>query len=315
MAVDLAMERARSGSPSRKMALEPMNSYGTLLAELVDAAGVSPDILDHVTSEVRIIFSSGVGIKRPMAESVHGPRLIRERSNCPRQVPEAVLGLLNVGLIYHNQGQVEHSVSTYVHALVAWIKVLPVDHRPEQVLMVICGAIGAALESSTQDEVALAVYLLGVAAAGPGGEETPELGYCHGCVGSVLFHMHMYDEALRYFRTSLEIRCHLKEVSPEVAAEDEVAVIENNIGACSVAVVDNVYGMACFKSAHTSLRERYPPNHAYVCCVAQNMERAKLNLCNHEVNMALVPRPIFRSKKEKKSKGCLLYTSPSPRDS
>eukprot|EP00656_Telonema_subtile_P033865 TRINITY_DN3790_c0_g1_i1.p1 TRINITY_DN3790_c0_g1~~TRINITY_DN3790_c0_g1_i1.p1 ORF type:complete len:310 (-),score=47.80 TRINITY_DN3790_c0_g1_i1:24-953(-) len=300
MAVELAREGAKSSLGSNELSLEPCSSYETLLADLVDASSLSHDLLDQVLTQLNTIFYSS-GPSNP-ALSMHGPRLIRERNTCPQRVPPGVMGLLNVGLIQHNQNQIDRAVSTYLQALSSWMQHLPESHPAEGVLMVICSAVGAALESASRDEAALAVYTLGVVAGTQEPEPTPELGYCNGCMGSVLFHMGLFESARAYFRTSLDIRTKLRDSNRVRVSDEEVAVVQNNLGACSVALTDNVHGMEMYKLAYAVLREKHAPNHAYVCAVNQNMQRAKLNIGNHEVNMSLVPRPIFRPKKPKKEK-------------
>lgn len=168
--------------------------------------------------------------------------------------------------------------------------------------MVICGAIGAALESAQDDETALAVYSLGLVAGQQMNDPTAELGYCHGCMGSALFHMGVWDQALEHFDESLQIRLDLSSQDETLVTLDELAVVENNIGACCVAMEDNVRGMKSYKSAVSRLRDKYPAHHTFVMTVQQNIQRARLNLGNHEVDMTLLPRPIFRPKKEKKAK-------------
>ena len=61
------------------------------------------------------------------------------------------------------------------------------------------GATGA-LESGLRDEAALAVYALGVRVGSQLPEATPELGYCSACLGSVLFHLGVYDPALQHLQ-------------------------------------------------------------------------------------------------------------------
>lgn len=211
--------------------------------------------------------------------------------------------LVAAGLIYHNRGQVDLAVSTYTEALSSWVKALPRGHSVQNVLMVICGAIGGALESALKDEAALAVYTLGVVAGKQLPEPSLELGYCLGCMGSALFHMGSYDTALPQLQACFDLRSTLDAAEESVVTVEELAVAENNIGACCVAMENNVTGMKFYKSAYDRLREKYQPHHTFVMSVQQNIQRARLNLCNHDVDMSLMPRPIFRPKKEKKAKG------------
>jgi len=313
------MPTAELEAPENKrsdLTLVPLEAYDhSLLLDLLHRASIEngEDLLNEMLSEMERIYMA-LAPKRRLVPTMNGPRLIREHSTCPDDVPEDVLGLLNVGLIYHNDKKTDLAVCAYLEALSSWILKLPRSHTAQMAVMVVACAVGGALESGTNDEAAMAVYLLGTRIGEKFAAPTPELGYCYACLGSVLFHLGMYDAALEQLKLARKIRMDVKEVAAEKctrlerangpAAElDELAIVENNIGACYVAIEDNVRGMEAYKTAYNVLRAQHQPHHAYVTSVVQNMERARLNVSNHEVDMTREARPIIRAKKEKKKKG------------
>jgi len=314
MAVESARESA-GDNRNTELTLMPQESYDhSLLVDLLGRASLSnqDELLNEVLADMERIFLALAPKRRP-TPALHGPRLIREHSTCPDSLPEDVLGLLNVGLIYHNDKQIDLAVAAYQEALTAWIAELPRSHNRQMALMVIACAVGGALESGLRDEAALAVYALGVRVGSQLPEATPELGYCCACLGAVLFHLGVYDPALQHLQQARKIRMDVKNVAAERCVKigrtegprtelDELAIVENNIGACFMAIEDNVHGMESYKTAYAVLRALHPPHHAYVQSVVQNIDRARLNMANHEIDMTREARPIFRAKKEKKAK-------------
>ena len=99
MAVDMAMQQARAGEGSRDLCLKVHNEYHSeLLDDLISRSSLSSQLLDDVAQTMQTLFRTSVSRAR-LTPTLHGPRLIRERSTCPRHVPEGVIGLLNVGIV------------------------------------------------------------------------------------------------------------------------------------------------------------------------------------------------------------------------
>lgn len=100
MAVDMGTQQARSGAGSNDLCLqvkrddEPYDSR--LLLDLINRASLAEDLMDDVLRTLNKVFHTPVP-KRRLTPTLNGPRLIRERGTCPHQVPEGVVGLLNVG--------------------------------------------------------------------------------------------------------------------------------------------------------------------------------------------------------------------------
>ena len=81
-------------------------------------------------------------------------------------------------------------------------------------------AIGGCLESDTTQEqghldpIALAIYMLAVLIGGK--KASPELALSQSCMGTVLFHIGLFDRALQAFKKAYQIRT-------EIALKDELA--------------------------------------------------------------------------------------------
>lgn len=112
----------------------------SLIQHLVSECALEPDLLETIYNDLSDIFDTH-SRALPMP-TFRKPQLIRESSNCPSGIPEDVLGLLDVGLIYHNQGSVQLAVGTYIQAIHAWLKNLPEAHTEAQVFRENLGETG-----------------------------------------------------------------------------------------------------------------------------------------------------------------------------
>lgn len=137
---------------------------------------------------------------------------------------------------------------------------------------------------------------------------TVELALACSCVGSVCFHLGVYDQALLSFQKASLIRTELamNDVKPgQSVTAEEMAIVSNNMGVCNAALEENVPALDLYEKAYHILREHCGPAHVFTACVIRNIERCNLNHAYHDIPdpKERPAYPIIRRKPVKAKKG------------
>lgn len=286
---------------------------------MCDECEIGSDVLEEIYDTMSDMFEERVITAHMLAKPTYlSAQLIRESSNCPSGLTSDILGLLDVGLMHHNDRQTKHAVATYIEAIRAWFKnlrkgKLASTHSEAQAGMFCMCCIGAVLESDTTgepgeyDPIALAIYMLAVALGESKAPKSIELALAHSSMGSVLFHIGIYRRALECYQKASLIRTNLAldDVHPgQSVTPDEMAIVWNNTGVCHAALDENVAALNEYRKAYHIFREHCGANHMYTAAAQRNIERVQHNIAEHDSQslVKLVPDRILRPKKEKKGK-------------
>lgn len=314
MAVELALERSRSMKMKRGVELDgEIGLEDDLVERLVDECSIDSDFVEIVYNDMSDMFEERVVTRAMQANpTFYSPQLIRESSNCPSGMTADVLGLLDVGLMHHNNGSTRLAVSTYIEALRSWLKNLPSTHTEAQAAMFCMCAIGGVLESDATaeqghyDPIALAIYMLAVVNGESKAPNTIELAQANSCAGTAMFHVGSFKRALESFQKASIVRTNLAlgdvKVGQSVTAE-EMGIVYNNIAVCHASMDENVQALENYMKAYHIFREHCGANHCYTACVQRNLDKVQRNMADHPPVDKLRPTdPILRPKKEKKGK-------------
>ena len=142
MAVEGALAKAKASNKGANLVLDgELGLEDDLVARLVgecfnpqrlafpdkkelwqDGMSVEQEHLDSIYDSISDMFEDKgrVATRAQQANpTFHTPQLIRESSNCPAGMEGDVLGLLDVGLMHHNNNETRLAVATYIEALKA----------------------------------------------------------------------------------------------------------------------------------------------------------------------------------------------------
>jgi len=93
-----------------------------------DGLAQEQEILDQIFGTISDMFEDKGRVPTRAQQAnptFYTPQLVRESTNCPGGIEGDVLGLLDVGLMHHNNSETRLAVATYIEALKAASQPLP----------------------------------------------------------------------------------------------------------------------------------------------------------------------------------------------
>jgi len=188
-------------------------------------------------------------------------------------LPEDVLEVIQHGVEFHNSGQYQKALTSFVDSRKLWSQSTEIPPDGEMYFLIMQGSVCLSMR---KDEEGLQKFMTAKQFADLHFNTTTNHLYALmlGCIGGAYAHMLQFSDALVYYKKALRIR-------QQTLGENHIdtAILRNNIAVC-MACTDPITAsreeiLNNLTAAHTLLYEQLGPNHPRTATALRNLSREK----------------------------------------